>query len=307
MENLPRGSGLLPLPPKLGDERPDFPHAAVFGSPAPETLPLEYKVGEPLIIKDQGGLDFCAGFAASEVSEDQELIELNPHFSFMIAKKLMNDDAWKSWGIDLRSMCDGAVKVGFIEERQFPFINDDRRNDRNFLADWENWPLEEMELLAESHKKESFWDAATGPYDLFDNIRAAMWAARQEARSVLTGCLWRNGSWVSSDAKGVIPKEYGPDGSGHAFKVLGWKQINGEPYLIIQNSWGSDVGDGGLFYFPREVVNKEFIYGSFTFRDMPKEEAVYYVDNGITVFDSLLQKLWKVLWTWLSSFFTHNT
>ena len=62
MENtLPRGSGLAPLPPKLGGERPDFDHSKVFGTVAPGDLPLEYKVGEPLVIKDQGGKDFCAG------------------------------------------------------------------------------------------------------------------------------------------------------------------------------------------------------------------------------------------------------
>lgn len=37
---------------------------------------------------------------------------------------------------------------------------------------------------------------------------------------------------------------------GHSSAIIGWKKIDGETYFINLNSWGDEVGDGGLFYLP---------------------------------------------------------
>lgn len=108
--------------------------------------------------------------------------------------------------------------------------------------------------------------------DVFDQIRLVLWINRFEKRSILTGAMWHN-SWTYTSG-GIIPKLYLDKGSfGHAFKIFGWKEIEKEPYLIAQLSNGSNVGDKGVCYFPRNVVNKEFTYGNYTFSDMPPEEA----------------------------------
>lgn len=308
---LEKGTGLQPLPQKELGARRDFDHAQVFGAAKLVDLPEEYLVGKPLTIKDQGYLDFCAAYASTEVSEFQEAVELNPHFAFMVAKYLQGPDAWRTWGIDLRAMCEAHVKVGCIEEGQFPFINDDRRFDRDFLADWRNWPLEEMKLLAADHKKESYWDADTGGYSRFDNLRSTMYVARLEERSILTGTLWRK-SW-SAAKDGVIPETgwENEKGEGHAIEILGWvkKTLTGvelpAPHAVVVNSWGTDVGDHGLFYFPASVIDKEFSFGSFTFRDLPKDKAIQHLDFGILATDGLLVKLWKTIAGIIASYFTH--
>ena len=46
----------------------------------------------------------------------------------------------------------------------------------------------------------------------------------------------------------------------HAVPIIGWKYINNELYFIIQNSWGSSNGDGGLYY----VYYKNIEMPSFT-------------------------------------------
>jgi len=37
---------------------------------------------------------------------------------------------------------------------------------------------------------------------------------------------------------------------GHSSCVVGWRKIDGETHWINVNSWGDDVGDGGVFYLP---------------------------------------------------------
>jgi hypothetical protein len=36
----------------------------------------------------------------------------------------------------------------------------------------------------------------------------------------------------------------------HAVILIGWKNINGEPYWIMVNSWGTDKADNGIYYLP---------------------------------------------------------
>ena len=114
--------------------------------------------------------------------------------------------------------------------------------------------------------------------DIFDKIRSTLWKNRHEKRSIVTGCTWRPG-WIGAK-DGIIPKDYPDRGFGHAFKIFGQKKINGEIYLMAQLSNGKGVGDQGIFYFSREVVNREFRYGTFMFKDMDPKEARYHQDNG---------------------------
>ena len=41
------------------------------------------------------------------------------------------------------------------------------------------------------------------------------------------------------------------------------------PYLEVQNSWGTGMGDNGFYYFPRSVINLEIkTIWTFTFKDI---------------------------------------
>lgn len=41
---------------------------------------------------------------------------------------------------------------------------------------------------------------------------------------------------------------------GHCMVIVGYKLINGALYFIVQNSWGTDVGDEGFFYIPAQYL-----------------------------------------------------
>ena len=265
--------GLRPLRP---DNR-DFSVGAVFAPIAVSEIP-DFVIGE-LILKNQGNTDFCSAYAVTSASELQEGVELNPLWQFAQIKKLSGD--WKTWGADLRQACASAVKVGSVEQHirfygssedePLPSLNDTR----DLVANWENWPQKELEAKAEAHKKQSYFSISKGGYkDLFDAILGELWRNKEDERAVIAGVLWRP-EWTNAEG-GVVPMEYGEDGFGHAFLFKGKKTINGYPHLVAHLSNG-EVGDKGVFYFSREIMNKEFgEYGLFLFNDF---SADYYKRN----------------------------
>jgi hypothetical protein len=103
--------------------------------------------------------------------------------------------------------------------------------------------------------------------DKFDKIRSAIYTHNSAA---ITGILWCS-EWTYAPG-GIIDKEGTPTG-GHAFIFIGQKTINDKLYLVAQLSNGKSIGDNGLFYFSREIVNKLLNYGTYMFVDMPRELA----------------------------------
>lgn len=275
---------------KLTEDKRDLSLGGIFGTPKLTGVPdVDFAVATPLVMKDQGDLDFCTGYAVTEVSEDQETVELSPAFQYAASAKIRGD--WRSWGMDLRIAFQSAVETGSLEQSRVPtsFLT----QTRDFLANWDNWPAESWEL-AEAHKKESFFKVDFH-YDIFDNIRAAMWKFKQDKRTIGVGAEWRQ-SWILSPG-GVIPDDYdqSQEGMGHAFKIFGQKVIDGELHLCAQLSNGP-IGDHGIYYFKRATVNREFKdFGQFMFQDMPKDQAFFYQKNGIQVDDSPLKKAVKVI------------
>lgn len=256
------GGGLLPTP----EDNRDFSLAGVFGSVSPASVPIgDFFVGTPLKIKNQHSSDLCTAFSACTVSEYQEGVELNPEFFFAMLKRQRGE--FTEWGGDLRSGCKAAQKIGFIEQTEAPFTLEDK--ERNFIANWNNWPVA-LQGLAQKHVKKSFF-VVDGPNDTFDNIRVALWQNRALKRAVYTGCLWRPG-WTNAP-KGIIPNRLIAGGFGHAFTIDGVKYFSGAPYLRIVNSAGDGVGDNGFYYMSREVANRELTYRSYMFIDMEVEVA----------------------------------
>jgi hypothetical protein len=278
-EENKKGFGLLPLP----DDDRDFSFGAVFGAVDLSGIPAEFYVSEPMGIKDQHESDLCAAFSTSAVAEDHEALELCPEYTFAKIRQLL--DNVDGWGADLRTACKAGQKFGYLPKRLAPFSLE--TESRDFVANWENWGPEN-DINAAIHKQKSFFAVnKTSGLDTFDSIRNALWKNRDKQSSVVTGCAWRS-SWTTAPG-GVIPaNNYEATGFGHAFKLFGCREIDGKPYLVAQLSNGTSIGDMGMFYFPRETVNKEFTFGAFMFTDLPIEHAQSLVKHG-----------WSISWLWL--------
>jgi len=234
----------------------DFSYEKFFGLIDIKQIPDEFDVSTPLEIKNQKDTFFCFAFAAVSVSEDQEKVILDPLYNVAKTSQIMNKLAVD--GADLRSVCKSLVKFGSIEKGPY-----DLSYSYEFIANWFNWNSV-YDKLALEHKKSSYFKID----NKFDNIRIAMW---QHQSSILTGCDWRE-SWLNSP-KGIIGVEESPVLGGHAVKCFGVKKIGNKLYLKIQNSYGIDVGDNGIFYFPKEVIERDFNYGMYMFVDEDPNEV----------------------------------
>lgn len=273
---------------KLSEDKRDLSLGSIFGHPKLEGIE-DFIVATPLVMKDQASDDFCTGYTVTEVSEDQEGIELDPDFQYAASCKIRG--SYEEWGMDLRIAFKSGVDVGSLPKKDRPAYMEGKP--RNFRANWENW-TEECFEKAQNYKKATFFKV-DGQYDLFDNIRAAMWQFRNERRTIGVGAEWRQ-SWTNSPG-GVISDDYDrkEEGFGHAFKIFGQKTIDGEIHLMAQLSNGP-IGDQGIYYFKRATVNREFRdFGQYMYQDMPRDQAFFYQKHGIQVGDASWRKAWKVI------------
>lgn len=295
---------LRPLP----KGRKYLSHAAVFGSIHASDMPShDFIVAVPLEIKNQDinySSDFCPAYAGSEVAEDEDQVVFVPEWTFAQAKQILavtqGQQIYDEFGLSLPDACTAAVEKGFLPRLYDPFKCDTAsRPAREVLVHPENWGAH-LDQYAVPYRKASFF-AVDGPHDTFDNYRACLWINLPNRISIVTGCLWR-ASWDNA-TDGLVPAIYESSGSAHAFKICGQKTFPGEtdPRLVAQLSDGTGFGSGGYYYFTRAQINKEFgAYGAFIFCALPQRTANLYNANGITVHDSPILKLLKLLFNKIS-------
>eukprot|EP01065_Artemidia_motanka_P041989 TRINITY_DN553_c0_g3_i2.p1 TRINITY_DN553_c0_g3~~TRINITY_DN553_c0_g3_i2.p1 ORF type:complete len:2579 (+),score=561.82 TRINITY_DN553_c0_g3_i2:1496-9232(+) len=72
---------------------------------------------------------------------------------------------------------------------------------------------------------------------------------------------------------GIVPRGHFKGGLPHGVRILGQRVFHSEPFLAVAPSLGHSAGDAGVFYLPREVVNREFKYGTCIFRDAAHARA----------------------------------
>lgn len=262
------------------DER-DIKFGSIFELPSLSEIPKNFIVAEPLKIKDQRETDYCSCMAGVSSSEKQEGVELDPLYQFMKTKLIEGND---DWGADLRSMAKSLTKFGSIEAKDSPFNID---TPREIILDPKNWPPS-LDIKAKEHKKGSY-AFVSGGNDFYDSILLTLWKNRNLKKTVVTGLVW-NYEWTYAP-QGIIDFK-GQDAFGHAFEIIGQKDIKGKEFLVGQLSSGQDQGDNGLFYFSREVINQGERFSALSFTDLPKETVLYLKDNNLKISDLWFTKFW---------------
>jgi hypothetical protein len=245
---------------KIRDPRA-FKFHKTFGSVAADQFPSKFELVPKGKIKDQGQTNFCTAYAVTTASEPQEGVELSPDFQVGMTGLVAGAPILN--GTDMDTALKPATRYGSLKQSDAPWSWE--RNGQWFVADPNNWSPE-LRAKALEHKKGSYFTILTGPHDKFDNIRSGMMRSKQYSvtkgvspSGAVVGFVWRTTDWNYAPG-GIVPKVKGNAGTmGHAFVLIGWETINNEPYLVGQLSSGPEFGNGGLYYFPREVVNRDCV------------------------------------------------
>ena len=255
---------------KLPIDNRDFIVGSLLTLPQPVDLPDQYFVALPLEIKNQGLTDYCSGFASTAVSEDMMKVELDPLYQFMKSKQIEGD--LTSFGCDNRSTAQSFVDFGSLPQSLSPYTID---TSRDTIINQANWSIS-LDTKASDYKRSSYmFVSEIGDY--FDNIRLAIYKLGD---SVFMGVDWCS-EWLG--VAGGIIESVGTPVSGHDIKIMGWKTINGQPYLMAQLSSGTNVGAGGLFFLSRSAVNAQKGYGAVIFTDYEKGILVQHQTLGLKV------------------------
>ncbi len=222
-----------------------YNHAKIFGAPSPLVLPKEGIGRKPLAIYNQLATNFCTAFSTAAASSYQEGIPLSPEFQ--TAKTSQVEGAPITGGADLRSALKSAVLFGSIPQKDSPYSLE---NNGTMIADWTKWP--DLTQKALVHVKQNYYHVKNGPYDTFDNIRSALWAAKDAHGVVVVGTPWYE-SWNTKthiDKAPIGEKTY----LAHAWTIIDFT----DKYLVAQLSSGEQFGYKGLLYFSREAINYIF-------------------------------------------------
>lgn len=124
-----------------------------------------------------------------------------------------------------------------------------------FVTNAENWD-KTNDITAQQYLEPAFVIVAPqGGFDMFDSIKSALIQGQTSNEVVMVWTNWYQ-EW-NETLKGIIPSIYGFPVAQHAYVYYDFCTINGIDYLKALPAQGTSFGDGGVVYFPREVVNKE--------------------------------------------------
>lgn len=93
----------------------------------------------------------------------------------------------------------------------------------------------------------------------------------EQQRPVKMGARWY-GEYNKARGNGIIPAEF-PGGIwfGHDMIAVAWKEINGEPYIGLIQSWGPNWGDKGMCWMPR---NFSYFFSPIAYVPPEKEKEL---------------------------------
>jgi hypothetical protein len=254
------------------DER-DFNLGALYTLPKLEELPVHFTI-EGGWLKNQGSTDYCTANATCTAIEPTEGVELEPGYLFMMSKVMTGDP--ERFGQNLRDIAKAVCKYGALPVADSPLhqAQDDDFKVRN-VQYWGD--IQKLEDKAIIHKQSSY-AFISGPYDVFDNIRATLFSQKKR---IIFGTLWAP-TWSLGQR---VMEDVPTSGFGHCMCIIGFTFENGKQYLVVQGSNGDNM-IGGRHLFSREIINHfadNKVYGALAYTDISKEEAQNYIEHGVKI------------------------
>jgi hypothetical protein len=228
-----------------------FQSHLIFG--VAEAVPDTYNVDDGSWFPDQDKDNRpteCTAYLVTDSARDHTGVRYSEDFNFMKTLVIMNAPA-NANGADLRSAYMVAPSFGLLERDNEPGVIE-ANPDQSFSANYVNWPIE-VDHIASKNKKA--FVTITGPYDFSSNAQSFMWQTKERRYSVGVGTTWyAEFERIGSD--GVLPDNPKFATGGHAYKLCGWKLIDGQKYWVLKTWQGPTYGDNGYCYMSFPLMNR---------------------------------------------------
>lgn len=235
----------------------NFSHHTLFGTLAPSALPLT--LGRPRRpVENQKNTLRCTGYGTAVNGGYIHLVRMHPDWQAAKIGQL------QGVSVDIDG---GDPNAAMRSERDcgyLPFILDTIHSLGSNTV--ENTGMNSfdsaLDKVALDNRVAGFVSVydPKAPQDIFDQIKSAIYMAYDAAaESGATVQAFGKYYYDWYPSSGVIPQAYDTTKYGyHHWLFVDFVWIHGVPYLVAHNSAGPELGDKGFFYFPREVVNREF-------------------------------------------------
>jgi hypothetical protein len=255
---VPGRNTIKPLKPDYRDLK--FVHSKKFGTVALTVLPPTGFGRVPYKINQQYTTNFCTAAGTESAAEYEQKRPFSFEFQVAAVSRMAGEPIIA--GANPRDAYKARCAYGCLPDELTPRELRLVEAGADKVADWKNWPSylwdDARAFVAESF----FWLGEE--YAPFDQVREALWSARDENQVVMASGRWYE-SWNNVGPDGILPPGTGSY-TLHEYIFIDWTQINGKDYLVIQNSVGTTYGKGGLQYIDRDTMNSAWprAYGDGT-------------------------------------------
>ena len=246
-------SGVRPW--KYDPREKGFSLRKYYGAPNLAIIPKGGLLRPRRPIENQGNTLRCGAYSSAVSNGYLRNARFHPDYQ---AKKIGQRQGKNvdDFGSEPRAIMDTMCKDGSALYELFPLHLETHGIEAT--RDWNAYP-ETLDSAAQSFRIKAYLGCDT-PGDYFDDVRWALFNAydpiTKTGAVVHAFSMWYQ-EWTYA-AGGVIPLGYQMRSGWHTYLFVDWTVIDGIEYLIAQNSYGNDAGHNGYYYFPREVVNREF-------------------------------------------------
>lgn len=232
-----------------------FSHHKYFGTAAPQVIPET--LGRPDgYLHNQIQTLRCTGYGCAANGECIHGVVMAPDWAAMKIGKKQGQSVDINGG-DPNATMKHMRDDGFLPLSKSPFtLQKDGVEGSGMNAPW---PAS-LDAEAANYDLSPAFVKVDGPYgvDIFDRIKSAIFLA-YDPQTKLGAAVDVFGRWFYEwNGAGIIPNQYALLAGYHHYIFFDFCKINGIEYLKAKNSYGSAAGLRGFFYFPREVVNREF-------------------------------------------------
>jgi hypothetical protein len=209
-----------------------------FGVDAFSNIPDEYIIPFLPNVYNQGSTSMCVGFSLAEIKEAQELKERNTRKKyspgFIYSNREVTDHQGE--GMIPRQALHRLTKFGTCD-----FDNFNITGNYSICRNAFNEQLRQLIPLAIGQKISAY-------VRLKSIIDLKTFLLKYQTPALITIQIFS--SFYQTGSNGIISPPSGTQRGGHGMVAIGWRLINNKEYLVIQNSWGTTWGSGGIGYLP---------------------------------------------------------